>query len=78
MKMEERRCHQWNEARRAPGRLQSQLQFPFSVCALTPESRVVFTGVYGCQQVVKGNNPLFQLFLKVTLFQLASEVMLRK
>lgn len=44
MKMEETRCHQWTEVRKAPKRLQSQL--PLSFCALTPQSRAVFTGVY--------------------------------
>jgi hypothetical protein len=76
LKMEETRCHQRTEARTAPERLQSQVQLPFSVCALTPQSRAVFTGVYGRYQVAKGNNPLFQVFLMVILSQTASEVTL--
>lgn len=59
-----------------------QLQFVFLFCTLKPQGeadkRVSFQKHTGSRQVVKGNGPLFQLFLWVILFQVASEVILGK
>lgn len=38
----------------------------------------LYRGKHGSQQVVKGNDTLFQLILQVFLFQATSEVMLGK
>lgn len=39
-------------------------------------SKQDFTDVYVADRVVEGNDPLFQLFLQVSLFQVTSEVIL--
>lgn len=68
----------------APERLQCSVQFVFLFYALKPQigwasKRARFySSLHDSQQVVKGNDLLFQLFLLVILFQTASEVMLGK
>lgn len=37
-----------------------------------------YRNLRGCQQAVQGNDPLFQLFPQVVLFQVAGKVMLGK
>jgi hypothetical protein len=78
----EKRCHQWIKARTAPERLQSWIQFAFSFYIRRPkwdrQTSNILQSVCCSQQVVKGNNPLFQLFLHVIIFQVASDIMLGK
>lgn len=79
IRMERKRCHWWTIARTVPERLPCHIQFVFSFYILKllggagKEVRL-HRRVLGSQLVVKGNGPLSQQFLKVILFQLASEV----
>jgi hypothetical protein len=71
LRVEERRCHQWTETRTGPERLWSWAIYILIIFLKPPggSRKWDFIEAYAaiCQQVVKGNNPLFQLFLQVIL-----------
>lgn len=75
---------QWTKTRIAPERLQSWVQFIFSFYIKKPQGGTgkqasSYRSVCSNQQVVRGKkkkDSLFQLFLQVILFQVASEVTL--
>lgn len=60
--------------RTVPERLHYQVQLVFSLYSLKPQGGP--GSVSGDQQAVKGNDPSFQPFIQVILFQVASGVML--
>ena len=83
IRVEEKSCHQENEARTIAERLQSQVHFVFSFYTLKSQGDMdkqsrIYRAICGSQQVVNGKDPLFQLFLEVIVLQVASEVMLGK
>lgn len=63
--------------------LEAGLWFAFSFCTLNDKVGAgkqgrAYRSLCGSRQVVKGNRSLFQLFLQVTLFQMANDIMLGK